>query len=222
MGIKCVPDEKQYVNKLNPSDLYEYTLKQIQCYGFEYFCFCFTTHLKNIHVSVKRVSNYSDEFIEFYRSIDVSLNNPLVSHCQRSIDPIIWDESIFRDTPELSRQAQAHGLNYGWSQAVHDTQGWTSILNMARSSTAITQEEFDEKAADVVAVQPIAWSRISRAFTRTKGSDASGAFVAARSRGVEVDSSRQNRFGCRHDFGADDTHREFSYQQCDQKTGHQQ
>ena len=150
MGIKCVPDEKQYVNKLNPSDLYEYTLKQIQCYGFEYFCFCFTTHLKNIHVSVKRVSNYSDEFIEFYRSIDVSLNNPLVSHCQRSIDPIIWDESIFRDTPELSRQAQAHGLNYGWSQAVHDTQGWTSILNMARSSTAITQEEFDEKAADVL------------------------------------------------------------------------
>lgn len=150
MSIKCISDEKQYVVKLNPNDLYEYTLNQIQCYGFECFFFRLTTHLKSIHVGVIYITNYPDELVEEYRNIEISLKDPLVSHCQRSIDPIIWDESVFRRTPELWKQTQAHGLNYGWSQAVHDTQGCTSILSMARSDPAITKEEFDEKAADVL------------------------------------------------------------------------
>lgn len=150
MSIKCIPDEKQYVIKLNPNNLYEYTLNEIQCYGFEYFFLRFTTHPKDIRMNSKNISNYPNELVECYRSIETSLKNPLVSHCQRSIDPIIWDASVFQDTPELWKQTRAHGLNYGWSQAVHDTQGRTSILSMARTDPAITKEEFDKKAAYVL------------------------------------------------------------------------
>lgn len=101
-------------------------------------------------MSANNLTSYPNELVEFYKSIQGSLKNPIVSHCQRSIDPIIWDASIFQAIPELWKQTRAHGLNYGWSQAVHDTQGRTSILSMARGSPVITKEEFDEKAADVL------------------------------------------------------------------------
>lgn len=150
MSIKCISDEKQYVIKLSPSNLHEYTLNEIQCYGFEYFYSRFTAHPRDTHMSANNLTNYPNELVEFYKSIQGSLKNPIVSHCQRSIDPIIWDASIFQAIPELWKQTRAHGLNYGWSQAVHDTQGRTSILSMARGSPVITKEEFDEKAADVL------------------------------------------------------------------------
>lgn len=150
MSIKCISDEKQYVIKLSPSNLHEYTLNEIQCYGFEYFYSRFTAHPRDTHMSANNLTSYPNELVEFYKSIQGSLKNPIVSHCQRSIDPIIWDASIFQAIPELWKQTRAHGLNYGWSQAVHDTQGRTSILSMARGSPVITKEEFDEKAADVL------------------------------------------------------------------------
>ena len=145
MGIKCVPEEKQYVIRLNPSDLYAYTLSQIQRFGFEYFFFRLITHLNDTHLNAKNITNYSNELVEYYRGMEVSGKDPLVSHCQHSIDPIIWDESVFKSSPELWKYTQAHGLNYGWTQAVHDTLGRTSILSMARYSPAITKEEFDRK-----------------------------------------------------------------------------
>lgn len=150
MGIKCVPEEKQYVIRLNPSDLYAYTLSQIQRFGFEYFFFRLITHLNDTHLNAKNITNYSNELVEYYRGMEVSGKDPLVSHCQHSIDPIIWDESVFKSSPELWKYTQAHGLNYGWTQAVHDTLGRTSILSMARYSPAITKEVFDRKAADVL------------------------------------------------------------------------
>ena len=147
MSIKCIPDEKQYVIKLNPNSLYEYTHHEIQCYGFEYFYLRFTAHPKDTHMSAKNITNYPNELAEYYKRLEASLKNPLVSHCQRSIDPLIWSESVFRGIPELWKKTRAHGLNYGWSQAVHDTQGRTSILSMARSKPIITKDEFHEKAA---------------------------------------------------------------------------
>ncbi len=150
MSIKCIPDEKQYVIKLNPNSLYEYTHHEIQCYGFEYFYLRFTAHPKDTHMSAKNITNYPNELAEYYKRLEASLKNPLVSHCQRSIDPLIWSESVFRGIPELWKKTRAHGLNYGWSQAVHDTQGRTSILSMARSKPIITKDEFHEKAADVL------------------------------------------------------------------------
>lgn len=150
MSIKWIPDEKQYLIRPSKVGLHEYALSQIQCYGFEYFFFQFTPGLVCTRMGAENLNNYPNELIEYYTSISHTLKNPLVTHCQRSIDPVIWDDSVFQSTPQLWEQTKAHGLNHGWSQAVHDNKGMTSMLSLARTSLSITSEEFDEKAADVL------------------------------------------------------------------------
>lgn len=150
MSIKCISDEKQCVIRLGEDELYEYALGQAQCCGFEYFSFRFTSRLTCTRMGEGDVTNYPNELVEYYKVVAGTLKNPLITHCQGSIDPIIWDDCVFQSNPALWEKTQAYGLRYGWSQAVHDIKGMTSMLSLARSHTPITAEEFDEKAADVL------------------------------------------------------------------------
>ncbi|AMB88388.1 LuxR family transcriptional regulator [Pseudomonas agarici] len=45
---------------------------------------------------------------------------------------------------------QAHGLNHGWSQSVHDVRGIVSILSLARTYEPITSREFYSKTGHIL------------------------------------------------------------------------
>ena len=142
--------ENQCISHKTESQLIDYTLKKIHMYGFEYFLFRLIPRYGNIVTHSKTLTNYPKEFIEQYESNHYVQRNPIVIHCQLSISPIIWDEEVFHDVPELWESTQAYGLNHGWSQSVHDSSGVVSILSLARSNTPLTELEFTEKAADVL------------------------------------------------------------------------
>ena len=132
------------------SRLYEHTLKKTEEYGFEYFLFRLIPRFGNIATHSTTITNYPSEFFERYECSHHVQRNPIITHCQGSISPIIWDEKVFHDFPELWKSTQAYGLNNGWSQSVHDNKGVVSILSLARSNTPVTAFEFSEKAAHVL------------------------------------------------------------------------
>ena len=85
-----------------------------------------------------------------YSSNSLLNKNAIITHCQASIEPIIWDESAFINSPHFSKGAQTFGVNYGWSQAVHDAKGAVSILTLIRRTQPVSSQEFNEKAGDIL------------------------------------------------------------------------
>ena len=142
--------ENQCITQKSETQLAEYTLKKIEAYGFNFFLFRLIPRFGNISTHSKIITNYPNGFMELHEKNHYVQKNPIVIHCQLSISPIIWDEELFRDTPEIWAGNQAYGLNYGWSQSVHDTKGVVSILSLARSCTPLTEDEFEDKAAGVL------------------------------------------------------------------------
>ena len=140
----------QHVACNSETELCSNTLKRIEGYGFDYFFFRMIPRLGNVVTHSKVLTNYPKAYIERYEKGPSSKTNPLVAHCQLSIMPIIWSASVFRESPELWKASQTCGLAYGWSQSVHDPNGVVSMLSLARKVPPLTEDEFADKAANVL------------------------------------------------------------------------
>lgn len=141
-GASCAHKSKSLIT--------DYTLKKIEQYGFNYFHFKFSPRLSSPPLHGSTLSNYPNEFIKTFEKTHFLHKNPIIAHCHYSISPIAWDDELFCQSPEIWQGCQAHGLNYGWSQSVHDAAGGVSILSLARSSPPLTEDEFTEKVANVL------------------------------------------------------------------------
>ena len=150
MGTLHKIHKNQSISQASECALYKHTLKQITLYGFDHFFFSITPNFGNIQTDSKIITSYPDEFMHCYSSNSLLNKNAIITHCQASIEPIIWDESAFISNPHFSKAAQAYGVNYGWSQAVHDAKGAVSILTLIRRTPAISAQEFNEKAGDIL------------------------------------------------------------------------
>ena len=150
MGTLHKIHKNQFTNPADECELFNHTLKQTILYGFDHFFFSITPNFGNIYTDSKITTSYPIEFVKCYSSNVLLHKNAIIAHCQTSIDPIIWDEAAFIDTPHFSKGAHAYGVNYGWSQAVHDAKGAVSILTLIRRSTPVSPEEFNEKAGDIL------------------------------------------------------------------------
>ncbi|WP_426105911.1 helix-turn-helix transcriptional regulator [Pseudomonas sp. TWR1-1-3] len=142
--------KNHYLSCISEAELCSNTLKQIEEYGFDFFFFRMIPRLGNITTNSKVITNYPNDYVDRYEKGHLSQKNPLLTHCQLSILPIIWSSDVFRETPDQWRATQNCGLTYGWSQSVHDPNGAVSMLSLARKSTPVTEDEFSDKAANVL------------------------------------------------------------------------
>lgn len=150
MGTLHKIHKNQSISQASECALYKHTLKQIMLYGFDHFFFSITPNFGNIQTDSKIITSYPDEFVQCYASNPLLNKNAIINHCQASIEPIIWDESAFINSPHFSKGAQTFGVNYGWSQAVHDAKGAVSILTLIRRTQPVSSQEFNEKAGDIL------------------------------------------------------------------------
>lgn len=157
LGISDLIMKTQTINLAGPrsahkseSQITDYTLKKIEQYGFNYFHFKFSPRFTSMPLLSNMLSNYPNEFIKTFERTHYTHKNPIIAHCHFSISPIAWDDELFCESPEIWQECQAHGLKHGWSQSVHDASGGVSILSLARSYPPLTEDEFTEKAANVL------------------------------------------------------------------------
>ena len=130
--------------------LFEIALNHTFALGFQYCSFTMSSHLPNNRTKPVRFNNYPDEWNNLYNQAHFFEVDPVVTHCKRSVLPIVWEEKTFKDSPNLWSLAQSFGVHLGWTQAVHDFQGVFSMLTLGRSKGAVTPEELYEKAGQVL------------------------------------------------------------------------
>lgn len=132
------------------TSMYEAALNLTYELGFQYCGFTLSSHAPINQTKTVRINNYSNEWNTLYKQENYFDMDPVVAHCKRSVLPIVWDEKTFSSVPDLWVQARSYGLNFGWTQSVHDFQGVFSMLSLGRDSGAVSPEELYEKAGQAL------------------------------------------------------------------------
>ena len=118
--------------------------------GFQFCSFTMSSQLSNNQSKPIHLNNYPNEWNSLYKQAHFFDADPIVNHCKHSVLPIVWEETVFTDAPNLWALAQSFGVQLGWTQAVHDFRGVFSMLTLGRSKGDVSPEELYEKAGQVL------------------------------------------------------------------------
>ncbi|MEB0225101.1 autoinducer binding domain-containing protein [Pseudomonas sp. 10S4] len=124
---------------------YKISLNFIKNLGFKFCSFSITSKTLGTHDYTLSRNNFPHDWNTQYEQNKFSAIDPIVAHCNHSMLPILWTEDVYSKTPWLWQALQQQGLQYGWSQSIHDEDnGLYSMLSLARSHCPITAYELYE------------------------------------------------------------------------------
>lgn len=143
-------------------DLFQHVLIYAGMLGFE-FC----SYFLRIPVPVSRPAtamfdNFPSEWKDRYRARNYVEIDPTIKHGLESSSAALWSDRLFHATPELWKEAQAHGLCVGWVQPTRDASGSVGILNVARSTGNISRSERARKQAQMLWLSHAVHASMSR------------------------------------------------------------
>lgn len=118
--------------------------------GMQYLGYRLSGHLLTQGPQLYTFNNFPDEWNEHYQQQDYQRIDPTVLHCHTSTMPVLWTQELFKDTPQIRKAAQSHGLCHGWSQGTQDLRGNQSILCVARAQGEVSLAELYEKSAQTL------------------------------------------------------------------------
>lgn len=87
------------------------------------------------------ISNYASSWRERYAEAGYLKIDPTVLHARRSLDPVLWSNTIFRPTAQLWHEARGQGMRYGWSQSCFGPGGTIGLLSLARDAESLGRSE---------------------------------------------------------------------------------
>jgi len=143
---------------------YPILLRFAENLGFNYCAVSVTSPHRELHLDTLQINNYPKEWSTQYDQKNYGKIDPLIAHCNHSMMPIVWSQSVFAQTPQLWQGLQQHGLQHGWSQSFHHEQsGLCSIISLARKHCPISPLELYEHFGYMF----YATSHLSELFART-------------------------------------------------------
>lgn len=112
---------------------------------FEFLSFGMRTPVATMQPKIIMLSNYPNEWSQRYLQENYVTVDPTVTHCLSSMQPVLWSDNVFKETPEFWEEAQSHGLRYGWGLSAHDHRGRASMLSVGRTQGEVSIGELYEK-----------------------------------------------------------------------------
>lgn len=113
--------------------------------GFDFCGVNFTTNNRTVDFNALQINNYPQTFNHLYEKNHYSKVDPVISHCNHSVLPIVWSKEVYSQTPDLWHAQQSHGLKHGWSQSFIDEQtGLCSIVSLSRPQRPLSPLELYE------------------------------------------------------------------------------
>lgn len=114
--------------------------------GFEYCAILMLCADTSSPTPLVARSSFPDQWDQHLQQHYDYRDNPVIKYCQESVFPVLWSKALFNSLPRLWEDLCLYDLRHGFSQAVHDPRGITSIFCFARHQTPIRSEGFYEQA----------------------------------------------------------------------------
>ena len=150
------------MNGLDELEAFQRIKKASQALGFEYVAYGMRLPLPITNPKIITLNSYSSSWQKRYAQENYLSVDPTVHHGLRSCEPLVWSQEAFRLAPQLWDDAQAEGLNFGWSQSNRDTPGLIGMLSLARSSEQISAVELAKKETHMKWLAYMAHAALSR------------------------------------------------------------
>ncbi|MCE5984250.1 autoinducer binding domain-containing protein [Pseudomonas sp. LF19] len=141
---------EQLLGETDETRMFELAVSLAQQLDMEYLAFGMRVQIATQAPQLRTFNNYPDAWNDHYQSCNYLNIDPIVTHCHRSLMPILWCDDLFRETPQFWEDAKSHGLRHGWSQSAHDMRHNESMLSVVRSQQPISLEELYDKAGQTI------------------------------------------------------------------------
>ena len=110
--------------------------------GYDQALFGLQVHLPGVEPLQHITSGYPVEYQQLYLERGFVQRDPTVAHCQTSTAPLEWDETIYdAQSYEIMEESRKHGLGWGFSLSVHETDQSASMLSLARDKPVTSEAE---------------------------------------------------------------------------------
>lgn len=113
------------LNSSSIADVKAVIQQLVEMIGADYFAFVSLTQFPISAPTVRAITNYPEEWSEWYQAQNYVAVDPVIRHCQHSMTPIYWDDLGDIDSAAQSMMADAvnHGLASGVTIPVSSTSG---------------------------------------------------------------------------------------------------
>jgi len=132
-----------------PEQLFQRFVFAARQLGFEFCAYGTRLPLPVTKPRVITFSNYPSEWRRVYLERDYMSIDPTVQKGSRFSTTMMWSDELFASCPQMWREAQAHGLRYGWCRSSFDSNGVGGLLTLARSTHPISEDELREKSMTI-------------------------------------------------------------------------
>ncbi|RST50038.1 autoinducer binding domain-containing protein [Variovorax sp. MHTC-1] len=109
--------------------------------GFEHCAYGLRVPVPFTRPKTRMLSTYDEGWNRRYLDAGYLQVDPTVAHGVRSLQPVIWSDQVFRQTPQMWAEARSFGLRVGWAQSIFEADGRVGMLSLARSSEQLTDAE---------------------------------------------------------------------------------
>ncbi|MBC7212695.1 MAG: autoinducer binding domain-containing protein, partial [Pseudomonas sp.] len=113
---------QQLLDEQEPKELFGQAVKLAQALNMEFVGLALHLHVAARGPQVILYNNYPGAWNERYQAEDLIKIDPTVSKCHHTTLPLVWNDDLYCEVPQLREAATALGMTHGWSQSVHDQQ----------------------------------------------------------------------------------------------------
>ncbi|MDR9862072.1 autoinducer binding domain-containing protein [Pseudomonas baetica] len=136
---------KQLTFARNIDSAFAVLLRFIENLGFNFCSIVITPCDGGPPFKPLRIDNYPKGWNLEYEQEGHVETDPITSHCQQSMLPLVWSEAVFANAPSLWQLLQQYGIHHGWSQSFnHEENGFSSIVSLSRRHCPISPFELYE------------------------------------------------------------------------------
>lgn len=140
---------QQMLGEHDPDRLFLQAVEQVRALGMEFIGLATHMHYAGKPPKVSFKSNYPAEWHHAYEHEFMNYD-PAACECRKTTLPLLWNDDLFKEAPQLRESACGHGLRHGWTQSLFDQLHNESQLSVARPDGQIRPIELYENGAQIM------------------------------------------------------------------------
>ncbi|MGE6821993.1 autoinducer binding domain-containing protein, partial [Pseudomonas soli] len=119
---------QQLLEEREPQQVFGQAVKLAQALDMEFLGLTLHLHIAARGPQIVLYNNYPSAWNTLYQAEDFINIDPTVSKCHHTTLPLVWNDDLFHEVPQLREAASVYGIIHGWSQSVHDQQHNESMV----------------------------------------------------------------------------------------------
>lgn len=143
------------------NDLVGASVKLCKVLGFDFFSYSICDTVPFTRPRIQILGNFPAQWLHCYEKNNYATVDPIIRHCRSSSETLRWYENLFKDCPQLWKDANKHHMRIGITQPSFNAGTCVGLLSLSRTEKAISEIELKNLKPTIKAFTETFYSRAS-------------------------------------------------------------